>query len=255
MWPKDTTSWDRSSRWYNRVVGDRGHYYHRKIIMPGVMRMANIKGGERVLDLACGNGVLARNLPAGGDYLGIDLSAMLIDEARKKGGIFGARFEIGDVTKKSALIEKDRFDLAFLILAMQNLNDPFGAVKNAYFGLKSGGRFVIVLNHPCFRVLRHSGWGVDSESKRQYRWVDAYFKEMKVAVLTNPGRGEKSEKTWSFHYNLSEIFRFVIEGGFEILGIEEWVSDKKSEGGRARMEDRAREEIPLFMAILAKKKN
>jgi hypothetical protein len=35
--------------------------------------------------------------------------------------------------------------------------------------------------------------------------------------------------------------------------IEEWVSDKKSEGGKAAMEDKARAEFPLFMAIAAKK--
>jgi hypothetical protein len=36
--------------------------------------------------------------------------------------------------------------------------------------------------------------------------------------------------------------------------IEEWVSDKKSTGPMAKMEDRARDEIPMFMAILATKK-
>ena len=34
---------------------------------------------------------------------------------------------------------------------------------------------------------------------------------------------------------------------------EEWISDKRSMGKRAGMENRAREEFPLFLAILAKK--
>jgi hypothetical protein len=35
--------------------------------------------------------------------------------------------------------------------------------------------------------------------------------------------------------------------------MEEWCSDKKSEGAAARMEDRARKEFPLFLTILASK--
>jgi len=35
--------------------------------------------------------------------------------------------------------------------------------------------------------------------------------------------------------------------------MEEWISDKKSTGAKARMENRSREEFPLFLALLAQK--
>jgi hypothetical protein len=47
------------------------------------------------------------------------------------------------------------------------------------------------------------------------------------------------------------ISQMLFDGGFLIEKIEEWISDKKSEGGMAKIEDKARKEIPLFMAILA----
>jgi hypothetical protein len=40
---------------------------------------------------------------------------------------------------------------------------------------------------------------------------------------------------------------------FSLIDLEEWCSNKKSTGPKAKMEDRARQEIPLFLALLAKK--
>jgi hypothetical protein len=45
----------------------------------------------------------------------------------------------------------------------------------------------------------------------------------------------------------------IADNGFLIERIEEWVSPKKSEGVMAKVEDRARAEFPLFMAMVAKK--
>jgi hypothetical protein len=46
----------------------------------------------------------------------------------------------------------------------------------------------------------------------------------------------------------------LFENGFAIEKIEEWTSEKQSEGKMARAENRARDEFPMFMAILAVKK-
>jgi hypothetical protein len=45
------------------------------------------------------------------------------------------------------------------------------------------------------------------------------------------------------------------DAGFAIDVIEEWTSDKESEGRAARMENRSRSEFPLFLAIKAFKKS
>ena len=78
--------------------------------------------------------------------------------------------------------------------------------------------------------------------------------ELEIPIATNPGKFQESEMTWSFHTPLSKYSQFLNENGFMIERIEEWVSDKKSTGSKAKMEDRARAEIPMFMAILAVKK-
>src|SRR4051794_4593093 len=76
--PKRPTHWSGVADWYDRLVGDEGSEYQREVIIPGVMRMLGIKDRSertamRVLDLACGQGVLCRKLTnAGCQVVGID---------------------------------------------------------------------------------------------------------------------------------------------------------------------------------------
>lgn len=74
----------------------------------------------------------------------------------------------------------------------------------------------------------------------------------KIPLQTNPSKGEESEIIYSYHHPLADYMKAL--GTSHIVAMEEWCSDKKSEGAKARMEDRARREIPLFLAILVEKR-
>ena len=148
---------------------------------------------------------------------------------------------------------KKTFQFCTIILAIQNLESPLGALKNAFEHLDHGGKLLIVMNHPCFRIPRQSSWGFDMEKKVQYRRIDKYFSSFEVPISSHPSKGSASQETVSFHHPLSQWALWLKEAGFVIEGIEEWCSDKKSEGGRAKMEDIGRKEFPLFMTFIAKK--
>jgi len=247
------TSWEKSSKWYKKIVGDEGHYFHQAIIFPRIKKMIDFTKVRSVLDLASGNGVFERQLDNKIIYLGVDISKSFIDEAKIKRKSLNHEFLVGDVSKNLP-IKKTDFDLVTIILALQNIKDIDGVVKNASKYLKNDGQFLMILNHPIFRIPRQSSWGVDEKSKTQYRRVDRYMSSLEIPIKTNPGKFQKSEITWSFHNPLSKYSEILFDNGFVIEKIEEWVSDKKSTGPMARMEDRARDEIPMFMAILATKK-
>ena len=247
------TSWEKSSKWYKKIVGDEGHYFHQAIIFPKIKKMIDFAKVKSVLDLACGNGVFERQIDGKIIYLGVDISKSFIDEAKIKRKSLNHEFLIGDVSKNLP-IKKTDFDLVTIILALQNIKDVEEVVKNANKYLKQNGKFLMVLNHPIFRIPRQSSWGVDEKSKTQYRRVDRYMNSLEIPITTNPGKFQKSEVTWSFHNPLSKYSEILFDNGFLIEKIEEWVSDKKSTGPMAKMEDRAREEIPMFMTILATKK-
>jgi ubiquinone/menaquinone biosynthesis C-methylase UbiE len=248
----ENSSWQKVSKWYNQSVGDEGHYYHQHIIMPNLKRILNLKDNESLLDLACGQGVLERNMSKGIEYIGVDLASNLIREAIDKKTNPKHKFLLADVSKDLP-INKTDFDAGAIVLALQNIKKPFGVIRNFAKHLKIDGKLVIVLNHPIFRIPRHSSWGEDiTNNKIQYRRIDDYMTPLEIPIIANPGKRE-SENTWSYHYPLSAYSEMLFDNGFVIEKIEEWISDKKSTGSNAKVEDKARKEFPLFMAIIARK--
>lgn len=248
------TSWEPVEKWYKDLVGKEGHYYHREVIIPNLLKIMDLTKfqGPSILDLACGQGILARHLKKEIPYVGLDISTSLISEAKKMNKNKGHHFQVMDVGGPLQL-DSLQFSHVSIVLALQNIENMAQVFKNAFQHLVKGGRFFIVLNHPCFRIPRQSSWQVDKEKKMQYRRIDRYFTEMKIPILAEPRKGESSKSTVSFHHPLSTYSKELKNAGFNIELIEEWCSNKVSEGAMARMENRAREEFPLFMAIVATK--
>lgn len=250
------TSWQKVGKWYNDSVGETGHYYHQAIIIPNVLKLLNFSETQSptaLLDLACGQGVLSRHLPPHVFYAGVDAAAPLIAAAKQYRHPKSHQFFQSDITQKLSL-QQNHFSHGTIILALQNIENPLAVFKNAHNHLQSGAPFIIVLNHPCFRIPRQSSWKIDEENKIQYRRIDRYMSEMKIPIQAHPSKGQQSVQTLSFHHPLSDYSLWLKEAGFTIELIEEWCSDKVSEGGAAKMENRSRKEIPLFMAIAARKK-
>jgi ubiquinone/menaquinone biosynthesis C-methylase UbiE len=246
---KTNTSWDdESGKWYQDCVGEKGHYYHETLILQGAVRLLELKAGDTFLDLGCGQGVLERALPKTIHYVGVDSSKTLIAHAKKQSK---AHFIVGDVCQNLAL-EENHFDAASFILSLQNMERPDLAIKTAARHLKVGGKLLMILNHPCFRIPRQSHWGVDPATQIQYRRMDLYMSPQKIPIQTHPGKKD-TVHTYSFHNPLSNFVKWCAENNLSIAQMDEWCSDKQSQGGKAKMENRARKEFPLFLAILAVK--
>src|SRR5574342_272242 len=90
------SSWESSHKWYDSIVGEKGHYYHEHIILPNTLRLLKLQKKDSLLDLCCGQGVLARALPQGISYVGVDASSSLIRSAKSKSK---HPFYVYDVTK------------------------------------------------------------------------------------------------------------------------------------------------------------
>ncbi len=252
---KETTSWEGVSSWYDQTVGKTGHYYHEKIILPKISSLLEgkeAKNAPSVLDLACGQGILSRHVSEETEYVGVDISASLLTSAKTHNKKKKHRFLLADITKPLSLEKKD-FAFCTIILALQNLQNPLIALKNAYAHLSIGGKLILVMNHPCFRIPRQSSWGVDLENKIQYRRIDKYGSSLTIPIQANPSQGKNSKQTFSFHHPLAKWSLWLKEAGFMIEEIDEWHSDKKSTGKHAKMEDRSRIEIPMFLCIVAQK--
>ena len=246
------TSWEKASSWYDQAVGETGHYYHEKVILPNLSRLLCLQEGSTAsyLDLACGQGILSRYLPKSSSYIGVDLSSSLIASAKEKNTHKDHTFVVSDITKSIPITKKD-FDFCTIILALQNVEHPVKAFLNASKCLKQGGKLVLVMNHPCFRIPKQSSWGIDEENQIQYRRIDGYYQSRTIPIQMHPSLGSKSATTPSFHHPISAWTLWLHEAGFAIEWMEEWCSDKVSTGKNAKREDDSRQEIPLFLTITA----
>lgn len=248
---KALTLWDQASRWYDTLVGAQGTDFQKDIIMPGVFRLLQVGKKDHVLDLACGQGVFSRYLSSKGILVeGLDSSAELLKYARTRSGP-SVRYHVGDAGDPTNF-EENRFDGIACLMAIQNIEKIDLLFKSVCRWLKPGKCFVVVMTHPCFRIPRQSHWGWDEEKKLEYRRVDHYLTETNVPILTPPFADSKSF-TLTYHRPMQSYISALAEAGLCVDALEEWVSNKKSlPGKRAKAENRARKEIPLFLALRAR---
>lgn len=107
----------------------------------------NIAETDRVLDLGIGTGVSLNYYPQRGRLIGIDLSAGMLREARKK--IRERDLDKACVFQANALelpFADDTFDHVFISHVISVVSDPYKLVQEAQRVCKSGARIVIV-NH------------------------------------------------------------------------------------------------------------
>lgn len=258
--PKKDTSWEHVAQWYDAHLEGEGTY-QKELILPNLLRLMDLGKKDAVLDLACGQGFFAREFAKFSPHvLGVDASRSLVAlaEGKQKEGSNTSHashaplFRVADADKLP-FVSGESIDKIAVVLALQNMENINGVLRECARVLKKGGQLFIVLNHPAFRVPKESSWGWDEKAKVQYRRVDRYLSELKVPIDMHPGSKE-SEKTISFHRPLQFYFKAFHKAGFTVAGLEEWNSHKKSEvGPRSAAEDLARKEIPLFLAIIAAK--
>lgn len=245
------TLWDQASRWYDSLVGSQGTDFQKDIIMPGVLRLLDVAKKARVLDLACGQGVFSRYLSQKGvNVEGLDSSAELLKYARTRSGS-AIRYHLGDAAD-AKYFKEGTFDGIACLMAIQNIEKMDLLFKSACRWLKPGKCFVVVMTHPCFRIPRQSHWGWDEEKKLEYRRVDHYLSLTNVPILTPPFADSKSF-TLTYHRPMQSYVSALVKAGLSVDAMEEWISNKNSlPGKRSKAENRARKEIPLFLALRAR---
>lgn len=245
------TDWQAVGGWYEDLVGEKGHYYQRQVVIPKTLELLELRDGDKLLDLGCGEGVLARHLPFSVEYWGVDGAVNLVKAAREKDGNPKHQYLVGDITGEVGNLPGE-MDRVVVMLAIQNVKHPDRVIAFASRKLKRGGELVIVMNHPMFRIPRLSGWGIREGSKQQYRWVARYMSRQSIPIKVHPG-SRQSVVAWSFHEPLANYVGYLTKESMVVMGLNEWVSDKTSVGKAGKMENLARAEIPMFMAIRARK--
>ncbi len=253
------TSWNKVARWYDELLKNDDSY-QTKVILPNLLRFLDLRKGEKVYDLACGQGYFANVFArAGAEVVASDLSKKLIETAQKKSRLDssnqGGEKVLFYITPahRAQFLKDNSIDTIVVILAIQNIenvNEVFTECKRI---LKKNGRMILVLNHPAFRVPQASGWHF--QDGIQSRIVSKYLSESKLLIDMNPGEKNSKKKitTISFHRSLQYYVKLFSRNDLAITRLEEWISHKQSgTGPRQTAEDKARKEIPMFMCVEVK---
>src|SRR5580704_1557331 len=98
-------SWEKNASFWDAAMGE-GNSFHLKIVAPAVERLLAVKPGQRVLDLACGNGHFSKRLcELGAIVIAADFSSALIEHAISRLSSFSGNveFRVVDMTNASEL--------------------------------------------------------------------------------------------------------------------------------------------------------
>jgi demethylmenaquinone methyltransferase / 2-methoxy-6-polyprenyl-1,4-benzoquinol methylase len=109
---------------------------------------AAVRPGDRVLDACCGTGDLALEaLKAGGDVVGLDFSARMLERARRKSD--EVEWVQGDVTELP--YEDGSFDAVTVGFGIRNVPELEAGLRELARVLRPGGRF------GCLEITRPRG--------------------------------------------------------------------------------------------------
>ena len=248
------TSWGEVADWYNELLSSDNDSYQNKVILPNLLRIVDPKPGNKIADIACGQGFFSFAFAQkGAEVIGCDIGEKLIKIANdqiEKAKMSNVEFFVCPANKTT--IADSSIDTVVINLALQNIEDLNGTIKEMARILKPNGKFVLTLNHPNFRIPERSSWQWDDKTNTQYRRIDGYMSETNSKIDMNPGENDSTKKqfTYSFHRPLQNYFKSLTKNGFAITRLEEWISHKESQPGtRQAEENRIRKEIPMFMCL------
>ncbi|MFW2357921.1 class I SAM-dependent methyltransferase, partial [Hydrogenophaga sp.] len=132
--------WDRASTRYETLWRDA--------LAPatqGVLRLARLQPGERVLDVACGSGMLTRAALAAvgpqGAAVGCDVSAGMVAVAQATS--IGCHFLRTDAQAVDAVLPPDHFDVVLCGLGLMYMPDSEASLAAMARCLRPGGRLVV----------------------------------------------------------------------------------------------------------------
>lgn len=244
--PKDLASlnreaqaiWNQNAAFWDEKMGE-GNLSQRMITGPASQRLLELKPGEYVLEIACGNGVFTRQMARlGVRVLATDFAQELLEKARTRSKEFADRivYRLVDATDEAQLLDlgKGQFDAAVCNMALMDMAtiEPLLSALNQL--LKPDGRFVFSVTHPCFNTPGTRLMAVEED--RNGELVMTYSVVVDKYLGLGPTKGTAIAGQPAAHYYfsrpLSVLFNMCFRAGFVLDGLEEPVFEEKAESSR-----------------------
>ena len=225
--------WDANVDYWVRFVREGRDVYREFMNRPYYLDVVGDVRGLRLLDLACGEGYFSRVFAGSGAVVtGVDFSegmieAALDEEERMPHGIEYIQGDAADLH----MLGNESFDVVCSFMALMDIRDYRGAIREVSRVLRVGGRFVAALLHPCFSGLRFRDgvlmcdWVrvVRDNGLKDYPYlkISDYFTQHEYEMTWRNPETDKVQVTPQFHRTFSDYFNALGNAGLLVRRMEE----------------------------------
>jgi ubiquinone/menaquinone biosynthesis C-methylase UbiE len=215
--------WDQLAAFWDERM-EAGTTWQRTLIEPSVERLLQLEPGERILEIACGNGEFARRMTElGGQVLATDFSERMLERALARGG--DVDYRLADATDEEELLalgDPGSFDGVVSNMAIMDMESIEPMIRAASRLLKPAGRFVFSTLHPAFNsgdVRPAVELDLDGGVTEVYSVkVSSYGRSSSGKGVALP---DQPVQQWYFHRPLWMILEPFFVHGFAADGLEE----------------------------------
>jgi 2-polyprenyl-3-methyl-5-hydroxy-6-metoxy-1,4-benzoquinol methylase len=238
-------AWNENAAFWDGRMGE-GNDFVEVLTWPPAERLLGIRPGERVLDIACGNGLTSRRLAAlGAEVVAFDFAEEMIAHARQrtpqpgphagKGG--SITYHVLDATDEPALLSlgEAQFDAALCAMALFDMAEIRPLMRALARLLRPGGRFVFSVIHPCFNNPHMVQ--VAEQQDREGQIVTVYSVKVYGYMTATASRGVaivgQPRPQLYFHRPLQQLLGAGLDAGFVLDGLEERAFPPDHPAGRS----------------------
>jgi 2-polyprenyl-3-methyl-5-hydroxy-6-metoxy-1,4-benzoquinol methylase len=233
-------AWNQNAEVWDTTQGDDGNQTQRLLVNPASERLLEVQPGQTILEIACGNGVFARQLARlGAQVVATDFSEALLERAKARSGDYMGQidYRLVDATIEEQLLALGvgRFDAAVANMALMDIAtlEPLLAALGKL--LKPGGRFVFAVTHPCFNS--GSQHLMLEQEDREGEIVTTYSVKISTYLSLGPHKGlaviGQPAPQYYFDRPLHVLFNSCFHAGFVLDGLEEPAFSPGTQGSRA----------------------
>lgn len=200
-------AWNTAAEAWDVFVEQGGDYYRTELHGPALLAACQPVKDLRVLDLGCGQGYFTRLLARqGATVCGVDLSEELIAKARayETDAPLGISYYHLSAIAIAEQWPPASFDMVTACMSLQDMADIATVMQAVATLLRSHGRFVFSIPHPCTDTPVRT-WETHADGRRGGLTIDRYFASgLYETEWDYPGRVPYCFVTPSWRYTLSE---------------------------------------------------
>ncbi len=247
-------AWETNAEFWDERMAE-GNDFFNVLVWPAVERLLQPSVGERLLDVACGNGVTSRRLATfNASVTAFDFSEAMIRHARRRNGPNKIDYRILDATNREELagLGVGSFDGALCNMALMDMADIDPLMSALTSLLRPNGRFVFSVVHPCFNnpaivqmgeLEDRAGTIITTYSVKISRYLTPYT-QTGLAM-----RGQPVPHPY-FHRPLGALLAPALKAGLVLDGIEERAFPPEDVGGTTSLSWNGRfSEIPPALVV------